>query len=116
VNNFLLQTFLGFTGICATHRRVTFHCSVSIVAPNDKAGKVLVSPSEGEVTHKFVQVGSDRGQKMPSRAKARTIEDALSRLSDEKLTGDFDEIFKLMPVTEDTSCGGGWLSGPLLQK
>lgn len=53
---------------------------------------------------------------MPSRAKARTIEDALSRLSDEKLTGDFDEIFKLMPVTEDTSCGGGWLSGPLLQK
>jgi hypothetical protein len=54
--------------------------------------------------------------KMPSRAKARTIEDALSRLSDEKLTGDFNEVYELMPVTADTSCGGGWLSGPLLQK
>lgn len=53
----------------------------------------------------------------PSRYKARTMEDALSELSDEKLTGDFDDIFKLMPVTDNTSCGGlGFLRGPTLQK
>lgn len=48
--------------------------------------------------------------------KARSIEDALSKLSDEKLLGDFDDIFELMPVTGDTSCGFGTLRGPALQK
>lgn len=55
--------------------------------------------------------------KLPiSRGKARTIEDALSKLSDEKLTSEFDDIFELMPVTEETSCGIGFFRGPTLQK
>lgn len=49
-------------------------------------------------------------------SKARSIEDALSKLSDEKLLGEFDGIFKLMPVTDDTSCGFGNFRGPILQK
>lgn len=53
--------------------------------------------------------------KLPT-GKARTIEDALSKLSDEELLGDFDDIFKLMPVTGDTSCGVGFFRGPVLQK
>lgn len=52
--------------------------------------------------------------KLPS--DARTIESVLSKLSDEKLNGDFDDIFKLMPVTDETSCGIGVVSGPTLQK
>lgn len=49
--------------------------------------------------------------------KANLIEDALSKLSDEKLMGEFDEIFKLMPVTEVTECGVGRIfRGPTLQK
>lgn len=52
--------------------------------------------------------------KLPN--EARSIEDALSKLSDEKLTGDFDDIFKLMPVTDETSCGVGFLRGPTLQR
>ena len=49
--------------------------------------------------------------------KARSIEDALFKLSDENLMGEFDDIFKLMPVTDDTSCGvGRFFRGPTLQK
>lgn len=52
--------------------------------------------------------------KMP---KSRiTIEDALRKLSDDQLAGEFDDIFKLMPVTDDTSCGAGFLSGISFQK
>jgi hypothetical protein len=55
--------------------------------------------------------------KMPaSRTNPRTIESVLSKLSDEKLNGDFDDIFKLMPVTEETTCGMGFVRGPTLQK
>jgi hypothetical protein len=55
--------------------------------------------------------------KLPSsRSSARTIESVLSKLSDEKLNGDFDDIFKLMPVTDETSCGFGFVRGPTLQK
>lgn len=55
--------------------------------------------------------------KLPTnQPKARTIEDALSTLSDEKLMGDFDDIFKLMPVTDGTACGGRILNGPTLQR
>jgi hypothetical protein len=52
----------------------------------------------------------------PNRSKSRTIEEVLSKLSDDKLMGDFDEIFKIMPVTEETSCGIGFFRGPTLQK
>ncbi|CRL05057.1 CLUMA_CG018209, isoform A, partial [Clunio marinus] len=55
--------------------------------------------------------------KLPSeRNKNHSIEEVLSRLSDEKLNGDFDEIFNLMPVTTDTSCGIGFLRSPTLQR
>ena len=57
--------------------------------------------------------------KLPSRRSdnsARTIESVLSKLSDEKLNGDFDDIFKLMPVTDETSCGVGSMRGSILQK
>jgi hypothetical protein len=47
--------------------------------------------------------------------KSRTIEDALRKISDEKLMGDFDDIYKLMPVTGDTSCGISFLKGPRFQ-
>ena len=46
----------------------------------------------------------------------RSIEDALGQLSNDKLMGDFDDIYKLMPVTQDTSCGISFLRGPILQK
>lgn len=51
-----------------------------------------------------------------ARGNSQSIEDALSKLSDEKLLGDFDEIFKMMPVTADTSCGVGYFRGATLQK
>lgn len=55
--------------------------------------------------------------KLPfDRGNSQSIEDALSKLSDEKLQGDFNEIFKLMPVTSYTSCGFGVLQGAKLQK
>lgn len=55
--------------------------------------------------------------KLPNgRVEARSIEDALGKLSDEKLLGDFDDIFKLMPVTDTTACGIGFLRGPVLQR
>lgn len=50
------------------------------------------------------------------RGNSQSIEDALSKLSDEKLMGDFNEIYKMMPVTRDTSCGAGIFYGPTLQK
>jgi hypothetical protein len=53
---------------------------------------------------------------MAFKKKQPTIEDALSKLSDEKLMGDFDEIFKNMPVTSDTTCGISFLKGPTLQR
>lgn len=46
----------------------------------------------------------------------KTIESVLSQLSDEKLCGNFDDIFQLVPVTEETSCGISFLRGPKLQK
>lgn len=55
--------------------------------------------------------------KLPAtESQARSIEDALRNLSDEKLMGEFDDIFELMPVTNDTSCGFSFLRGPNLQK
>lgn len=48
--------------------------------------------------------------------KPRTIEDSLSQLSNEKLMGNFDEIYQMMPLTADTSCGISFLRGPILQK
>jgi hypothetical protein len=54
--------------------------------------------------------------KSASESKPRTIEDALSQLSDDKLMGEFDDIFKLMPVTGGTSCGYSILRGPTMQK
>lgn len=55
--------------------------------------------------------------KLPfNRGNAQSIEETLSKLSDEKLLGDFDEIFKIVPVTNDTSCGIGICRGPTLQK
>ncbi|KAG5683743.1 hypothetical protein PVAND_013008 [Polypedilum vanderplanki] len=51
-----------------------------------------------------------------NESKPHTIEDALSQLSDDKLMGDFDDIFKLMPVTDGTSCGISFLRGPTMQK
>lgn len=55
--------------------------------------------------------------KLPtSRQKSRSIEDVLSKLSDEKLMGDFDDILELVPVVDDTSCGFGFLRGSTLQK
>lgn len=51
------------------------------------------------------------------RNKTRlTIEDALSKLSDEKLTGNFDDVFLSMPVTSETSCGFGLFRSPHLQR
>ena len=46
----------------------------------------------------------------------KTIESVLSQLSDEKLCGNFDDIFHLIPVTEETSCGISFIRGPKLQK
>lgn len=46
----------------------------------------------------------------------KTIEDVLSALSDEKLNGDFDDIFQLIPITKDTSCGISFIRGRFLQK
>jgi len=51
--------------------------------------------------------------KMPTAA---TIEEVLTQLSDEKLLGRFDDIYKLVPVTEATSCGFGICRGAMLQK
>ena len=48
--------------------------------------------------------------------KPRTIEDTLSQISNEKLMGNFDDIYQLMPLTDDTSCGISFLRGPMLQK
>lgn len=45
-----------------------------------------------------------------------SIENALRKLSDETLTGEFDEIYKLIPVTDETSCGIGFFRGRALQK
>lgn len=50
------------------------------------------------------------------RRSSQSIEDALGKLSDEKLLGDFNEIYKMMPVTADTSCGVGYFHGATLQK
>lgn len=47
---------------------------------------------------------------------SKTIEEVLSSLSDEKLCGNFDEIFQQVPVTKDTSCGISFMRGPILQK
>lgn len=46
----------------------------------------------------------------------KTIESVLSQLSDEKLCGNFDDIFQLIPITEETSCGISFMRGPTLQK
>jgi hypothetical protein len=46
----------------------------------------------------------------------KSIEEVLSKLSDEKLCGNFDEIFRLVPVVKETSCGISFISGPFLQK
>lgn len=51
-----------------------------------------------------------------SADKPRTIEDALSQLSNEKLLGNFDDIYRLMPVTKDTSCGISFIRGSIIQK
>lgn len=59
---------------------------------------------------------SKNSNNIRSGGKPRTIEDALSNVSDEKLMGDFDDIFKQMPVTDDTSCGYSILKGPTIQK
>ena len=48
--------------------------------------------------------------------RPRTIEDALSQLSNDKLMGNFDDIYQMMPLTRDTSCGISFLRGPILQK
>lgn len=45
-----------------------------------------------------------------------SIEDALRKMSDEQLMGEFDDIYQSMPVTDDTSCGWGFLRGPKTQK
>lgn len=45
-----------------------------------------------------------------------SIEDALRKLSDEQLMGEFDDIYRDMPVTDDTACGWGFLRGPKTQK
>jgi hypothetical protein len=53
---------------------------------------------------------------MSNDNKPRTIEDSLSQLTNEKLMGNFDDIYKMMPLTADTSCGISFLRGPILQK
>lgn len=51
------------------------------------------------------------------KSKGQSIEDTLRTLSDEKLMGEFDDIFKLMPVTDDTACGvGALIRGRSLQR
>lgn len=54
--------------------------------------------------------GQEKNKSPPS------IEDVLIKLSDEKLCGKFDDIFRLVPVTKDTSCGVSFIRGTFLQK
>lgn len=46
----------------------------------------------------------------------QTIEEVLAKCSDEQLMGDFDDIYKTMPITKETTCGFSFLRGPMLQK
>lgn len=46
----------------------------------------------------------------------KSIEEVLSALTNSQLNGDFEEIFKQIPVTNDTKCGILFFKGPFLQK
>lgn len=54
--------------------------------------------------------------KLEGRGHDGSIEDALRKISDEQLMGEFDDVYRSMPVTDDTSCGWGFLRGPNTQK
>lgn len=56
------------------------------------------------------------GRDHKNNKSPKSIESVLSQLSDEKLCGNFDDIFHLIPVTKETSCGISFIKGPKLQK
>lgn len=45
-----------------------------------------------------------------------TLDGFISTLPDDILNGDFEEIYKRAPITEDTTCGYGAFRGRILQK
>lgn len=44
-----------------------------------------------------------------------SVEEFIATLSDDELNGDFEEIYKRAPQTEDTMCGMGAFRGRRLQ-
>lgn len=48
--------------------------------------------------------------------KSISLDDYISDLTDEALNGDFEEIYKRAPITEDSLCGIGGIRGRRLQR
>lgn len=48
--------------------------------------------------------------------KPKSAEESPLMLTDKMLEADFDEVFRQIPINDDTACGIGFIRGKFLQK
>lgn len=68
------------------------------------------------MTSKLTQINGDENHKRQEAEQPLMDKQHPVVFTDKMLEQDFDEIYKNYPLTEDTTCGIGFIKGRLLQK